>query len=59
MVKTFNGSLKGVGDFQNWAKTVEWDMRNIASALDYVTKSDARGGGAGGDFPAAGGGGGA
>ncbi len=29
-----------VGDFQNWAKTVEWDMCNIASALDNVAKSD-------------------
>ncbi len=32
--------MQEVGDFQNWAKTVEWDMRNIASALDYVAKSD-------------------
>jgi len=31
------------GDFQNWAKTVEWDMRNIASALDYVQREDAAG----------------
>lgn len=46
---------QGVGDFQNWAKTVEWDMKNIASALDYVQKSDAQGGDAGGSgFPAAG-----
>lgn len=52
MIKTFNQSLKDVGDFQNWAKTVEWDMKNIASALDYVTKSDARDG-RGDDFPAA------
>lgn len=40
MIKTFNGSLKECGDFQNWAKTVEWDMRNIASALDYVQRED-------------------
>ena len=31
------------GDFQNWAKTVEWDMKNIASALDYVQREDAAG----------------
>eukprot|EP00283_Hemiselmis_rufescens_P011543 CAMPEP_0173420378 /NCGR_PEP_ID=MMETSP1357-20121228/1889_1 /TAXON_ID=77926 /ORGANISM="Hemiselmis rufescens, Strain PCC563" /LENGTH=115 /DNA_ID=CAMNT_0014383159 /DNA_START=229 /DNA_END=573 /DNA_ORIENTATION=+ len=36
MVRKFNTSLKELGDFQNWAKTVEWDMRNIQSALDYV-----------------------
>eukprot|EP00918_Siedleckia_nematoides_P064199 GHVU01139577.1.p1 GENE.GHVU01139577.1~~GHVU01139577.1.p1 ORF type:complete len:135 (-),score=44.29 GHVU01139577.1:552-956(-) len=41
MIKSFNGSLKDCGDFQNWAKTVEWDMRNIASALDYVQRDDA------------------
>merc|ERR1712216_913592 len=41
MVKSFNGSLKDCGDFQNWAKTVEWDMRNIASALDYVQRDEA------------------
>eukprot|EP00285_Hemiselmis_virescens_P011307 CAMPEP_0173381568 /NCGR_PEP_ID=MMETSP1356-20130122/3961_1 /TAXON_ID=77927 ORGANISM="Hemiselmis virescens, Strain PCC157" /NCGR_SAMPLE_ID=MMETSP1356 /ASSEMBLY_ACC=CAM_ASM_000847 /LENGTH=119 /DNA_ID=CAMNT_0014335445 /DNA_START=237 /DNA_END=593 /DNA_ORIENTATION=- len=39
MVKKFNRSLKELGDFQNWAKTVEWDMRNIQSALDYVGKT--------------------
>ncbi len=53
-----------VGDFQNWAKTVEWDMKNIASALDYVSRSDSRTpaavsytptamAAAGGDFPVA------
>mmetsp|Transcript_30390 Transcript_30390/g.47607 ORF Transcript_30390/g.47607 Transcript_30390/m.47607 type:complete len:145 (-) Transcript_30390:84-518(-) len=42
MIHGFNGSLKEVGDFQNWAKTVEWDMRNIASALDYVQRSEAK-----------------
>ena len=38
------------GDFQNWAKTVEWDMKYIASALDYVAQSD---GSNAADFPAA------
>mmetsp|Transcript_6380 Transcript_6380/g.16098 ORF Transcript_6380/g.16098 Transcript_6380/m.16098 type:complete len:139 (-) Transcript_6380:372-788(-) len=51
MIKTFNSSLKEVGDFQNWAKTVEWDMRNIASALDYVSREGAEKKAE--DFPAA------
>ena len=33
--------VQDCGDFQNWAKTVEWDMRNIASALDYVQRDEA------------------
>ncbi|EKX52212.1 hypothetical protein GUITHDRAFT_92388 [Guillardia theta CCMP2712] len=40
MITEFNGGLKDVGDFQNWAKTVEWDMKHIASALDYVSKTE-------------------
>mmetsp|Transcript_16461 Transcript_16461/g.33793 ORF Transcript_16461/g.33793 Transcript_16461/m.33793 type:complete len:158 (-) Transcript_16461:54-527(-) len=61
MIDDFNANLKEVGDFQNWAKTVEWDMKNIASALDYVSRSDSHtpsssfppAAAAAGDFPVA------
>mmetsp|Transcript_68628 Transcript_68628/g.143201 ORF Transcript_68628/g.143201 Transcript_68628/m.143201 type:complete len:159 (-) Transcript_68628:55-531(-) len=42
MIDEFNTNLKEVGDFQNWAKTVEWEMKHIASCLEYVAKSDSR-----------------
>jgi len=36
LVEDFNTSLKEIGDVENWAKSIETDMRTISSALEYA-----------------------
>ncbi|XP_072349783.1 biogenesis of lysosome-related organelles complex 1 subunit 1-like isoform X3 [Scyliorhinus torazame] len=38
MVDSFNQALKEIGDVENWARSIEMDMRTIATALEYVYK---------------------
>ncbi|XP_055520606.1 biogenesis of lysosome-related organelles complex 1 subunit 1 isoform X1 [Leucoraja erinacea] len=38
MVDNFNQALKEIGDVENWARSIEMDMRTIATALEYVYK---------------------
>ncbi|NXA56843.1 BL1S1 protein, partial [Nothocercus julius] len=38
MVESFNQALKEIGDVENWARSMELDMRSVAAALDYVCK---------------------
>uniref|UniRef100_A0A8D0CKW9 Biogenesis of lysosome-related organelles complex 1 subunit 1 n=1 Tax=Scleropages formosus TaxID=113540 RepID=A0A8D0CKW9_SCLFO len=38
MVESFNQALKEIGDVENWARSIEMDMRTIATALEYVHK---------------------
>ncbi|XP_063149647.1 biogenesis of lysosome-related organelles complex 1 subunit 1 isoform X1 [Candoia aspera] len=38
MVENFNQALKEIGDVENWARSIEMDMRTIATALEYVSK---------------------
>ncbi|GCB73278.1 hypothetical protein scyTo_0006701 [Scyliorhinus torazame] len=38
MVDNFNQVLKEIGDVENWARSIEMDMRTIATALEYVYK---------------------
>uniref|UniRef100_A0A8B9HGS8 Biogenesis of lysosome-related organelles complex 1 subunit 1 n=1 Tax=Astyanax mexicanus TaxID=7994 RepID=A0A8B9HGS8_ASTMX len=38
MVEGFNQALKEIGDVENWARSIEMDMRTIATALEYVHK---------------------
>ncbi|XP_076361443.1 biogenesis of lysosome-related organelles complex 1 subunit 1 [Tachypleus tridentatus] len=38
LVDNFNQSLKELGDVENWAKSMEADMRTISSALEYAYK---------------------
>ncbi|NXN54281.1 BL1S1 protein, partial [Rynchops niger] len=38
MVENFNQALKEIGDVENWARSIELDMRTIATALEYVYK---------------------
>ncbi|XP_011433698.2 biogenesis of lysosome-related organelles complex 1 subunit 1-like [Crassostrea angulata] len=41
LVDDFNTALKELGDVENWAKSIETDMRTISSALEYAyTKSE-------------------
>lgn len=43
LVESFSSSLKEIGDAENWARSIEGDMRTIATALEYSykgTKSD-------------------
>ncbi|XP_016414750.1 biogenesis of lysosome-related organelles complex 1 subunit 1-like [Sinocyclocheilus rhinocerous] len=38
MVENFNQALKEIGDVENWARSIEMDMRTIATALEYMHK---------------------
>mmetsp|Transcript_11771 Transcript_11771/g.15942 ORF Transcript_11771/g.15942 Transcript_11771/m.15942 type:complete len:131 (-) Transcript_11771:123-515(-) len=37
--QTLDKSLREIGDFENWIKTMEWDMQTVASALENVVAS--------------------
>ena len=36
LVEGFHKSLKSLGDLEQWAKTIESDMQNIVSNLEYA-----------------------
>lgn len=36
LVESFSGALKELGDVENWAKTIEADVRTITVALENV-----------------------
>lgn len=38
LVESFSGALKEIGDAENWACSIEGDMRTITSALEYAYK---------------------
>ncbi|CAH1989121.1 unnamed protein product [Acanthoscelides obtectus] len=38
LVEQFSGALKELGDVENWAKTIEGDVRTITTALEIVYK---------------------
>ena len=38
LVSSFTDSMKEVGHVQNWATTIEGDMRTISTALEYAYK---------------------
>lgn len=38
LVDGFNQALKEIGDVENWARSIERDMRCIAGALEYAYK---------------------
>jgi len=38
VIESFNKSLKELGDVENWARTIEGDMRAISSTLEYSYK---------------------
>lgn len=39
LVETFSSALKELGDVENWAKTIEGDIRTITLALENVYKN--------------------
>jgi hypothetical protein len=38
LVESFSNALKEIGDVENWARSIEGDMRTIATALEYSYK---------------------
>ncbi|KAK3590413.1 hypothetical protein CHS0354_022535 [Potamilus streckersoni] len=43
LVEDFNTALKEIGDVENWAKSIETDMRTISSALEYAYRKSPAG----------------
>jgi len=39
LVEAFNQSLKELGDIENWSRTIELDMRQIAANIEYVHRN--------------------
>lgn len=39
LVESFSSALKELGDVENWAKTIEADVRTITTALEIVYKN--------------------
>lgn len=39
LIENFNQALKELGDVENWAKTIESDMKVVTSALEVAYKS--------------------
>lgn len=48
LVSSFTDSMKEVGHVQNWATTIEADMRTISTALEYAYKVEQQSGSGGG-----------
>ncbi|XP_002734244.1 biogenesis of lysosome-related organelles complex 1 subunit 1-like [Saccoglossus kowalevskii] len=42
MMEHFNQALKEIGDVENWAKSIETDMRTVSSALEYAYKDQSQ-----------------
>ncbi|KAK0175011.1 hypothetical protein PV327_008796 [Microctonus hyperodae] len=40
LVESFSSALKEIGDAENWAQSIEGDMRTIATALEYSYKAN-------------------
>ncbi|XP_035718066.1 biogenesis of lysosome-related organelles complex 1 subunit 1-like isoform X2 [Vespa mandarinia] len=38
LIESFSSALKEIGDVENWARSIEGDMRTIATALEYSYK---------------------
>lgn len=38
LVEDLKNSLKELGDVENWSKSIESDMKTVASALEYTFK---------------------
>lgn len=43
LVDSFSSALKELGDVENWAKTIETDIRTITTALEIVYKGSQEG----------------
>ncbi|KAK0071977.1 hypothetical protein PV325_012066 [Microctonus aethiopoides] len=39
LVESFSSALKEIGDAENWAQSIEGDMRTVATALEYSYKA--------------------
>lgn len=42
LVESFSSALKEIGDAENWARSIEMDMRTITTALEYSYKGEIR-----------------
>ncbi|KAJ8675327.1 hypothetical protein QAD02_011113 [Eretmocerus hayati] len=39
LIEQFSSALKEIGDVENWAKSIEGDMKTISTALEYSYKA--------------------
>ncbi len=44
-ITTFQNALKELGDFENYVRTLEWDIQQVADALERVAEQRHAGGG--------------
>lgn len=40
LIDGLSGALKEIGDVENWARSIENDMKTILTALEYAYKGD-------------------
>ena len=40
----FDKELREIGDFENWIKSIEFDLNNLTGVMEYVAADGADGG---------------
>lgn len=47
ILNSFDKELREIGDFENWIKSIEFDLNNLTGVMEYVAADGAGEGGAG------------